>query len=342
MTEVDAAYRASAAAPPAEPSRRGIVACGVYREGCRVQDIAIEQCAGHAGRDGSLVWLGLYEPDDALMRSVQEQFGLHDLLVEDAHQAHQRPKIDVYGEVLFIALRTAHLVDGNIEYGETHLIVGPGFVISIRHGASTSYAPVRRRCEQSPEQLRLGGSFVIYAILDFVADNYFPIIDKITDELEAIEDDIFSPVRRENIERIYRLRAGLLQMRRAVSPMVEICSRLSRHDLPIISAAILPYLNDVQDHILQVNEAIVDLRERLAAAFEASLLLSAARQNEIVKKLASWAAILAVPMAVAGIYGMNFKHVPELEWTFGYPASVALMALICAGLYYLFRRVSWL
>jgi magnesium transporter len=158
---------------------------------------------------------------------------LHDLLVEDAHQAHQRPKVDVYGEVLFIALRTAQLVEGDIEYGETHLIVGPGFVISIRHGASTSYAPVRRRCERSPKELRLGESFVIYAILDFVADNYVPIIDKISDELEAIEDDIFSPVRSENIERIYRLRAGLLQMRRAVSPMVAF-----RPPIAAISASI--------------------------------------------------------------------------------------------------------
>lgn len=342
MTEVDAAHRGRAAGPSPGTPTPGIVACGVYRDGCRVQDIAIDECSTYAGRDGSVVWLGLYEPDETLMCAVQKQFGLHELLVEDAHQAHQRPKLDVYGEVLFLVVRTAQLIDGNIKYGETHLIVGRGFIVSIRHGASTSYAEVRRRCERSPERLRLGESFVLYAILDFIADNYFPIIDKITDELEAIENEIFSVKPGENIERIYRLRAGLQQMRRAISPMVEICNRLTRHDLPIIATAILPFFHDINDHVLQVNEAIVDLRERLAAAFEASLLLASARQNEIVKKLASWAAILAVPTAIAGIYGMNFKNMPELEWSWGYPAAIAAMAVVSGYLYYVFRRVSWL
>jgi magnesium transporter len=183
----------------------------------------------------------------------------------------------------------------------------------------------------------------MYAILDFVGDNYLPIIDTITEELEVIEDDIFSAMpAREKIERIYRLRAGLLNMRRAVSPMIEICNQLRRHDFPGRSSAIKPYLRDVNDHVLMVNEAIGDLRERLTAAFEASLLLSTARQNDIVKKLGSWAAILAVPTAVAGIYGMNFKNMPELEWSFGYPASLLLMLAICSILYYCFRRAAWL
>ena len=170
-----------------------------------------------------------------------------------------------------------------------------------------------------------------------------PIIDQITDELEAIEEQLFSTLPpREKIERIYRLRAGLLNMRHAVAPMIEICNQLRRHDFPGRSLAIKPYPRDVHDHILLVNETIVDLRERLAAAFEASLLLSAARQNEIVKKLGSWAAILAVPTAIAGIYGMNFRNMPELEWPFGYPASLLLMLAICSTLYYCFRRAAWL
>jgi magnesium transporter len=233
-------------------------------------------------------------------------------MIEDANQAHQRAKLDIYGNVLFIVLRTAQLDSGGIQYGETHLVVGKGFVVSIRHGASASYAEVRQRCERNPELLRLGESAIMYAILDFVGDNYFPIIDKITEELEAIEEEIFSVMpASDKIERIYRLRAGLLSMRHAVAPMIEICNQLRRHDFPGRSAAIKPYLRDVNDHVLLVNEAIVDLRERLTAAFEASLLLSAARQNDIVKKLGSWAAILAVPTAVAGIYGMNFKYMPE-------------------------------
>jgi len=245
--------------------------------------------------------------------------------------------LDLYDNVLFIVLRTAQLVEKEVRYGETHLIDGKGFVVSIRHGASASYAEVRRRCERSPELLRLGESAIMYAILDFVGDHYFPIIDKITEELGVIENQIFSVLpAREKIERIYRLRAGLLDMRHAVSPMIEICNQLRRHDFAARSSAIRPYLRDVHDHVLLVDEAILDLRERLTAAFEASLLLSAARQN------GSWAAILAVPAAIAGIYGMNFKYMPELEWSFGYPAALLLMLAICASLYYLFGRIAWL
>ena len=332
-----------AARPPEAVPQRGVVACAVYEGGRRVEDVAIHECGAIPRREGCILWLGLYEPDEELMRVLQQQLGLHELIVEDAHQAHQRPKLDVYGDVLFLVLRTAQLVNSKIEYGETHVIAGKGFIVSIRHGASSSYAEVRRRCERSPELLSLGESFVLYAILDFVADNYFPIIDKIADELETIEDNIFSSQSHDaNVERIYRLRAGLLRMRHAVSPMVEICNQLARHDFAVAVDAITPYLHDVRDHVLQVNEAIGDLRERLASAFEASLLLASARQNEIVKKLASWAAILAVPTAIAGIYGMNFKFMPELEWSFGYPVVMAGMGLFCGYLYYRFRQTSWL
>lgn len=328
----------------ADTSRPGVVACAFYRDGQRVRDVTVEEIGSFAGSDGGIVWLGLHEPDAELLGEIQAQLGLHELMIEDANQAHQRAKLDIYDNVLFIVLRTAQLDSkGIIQYGETHLIVGKGFVVSIRHGASASYAEVRQRCERNPELLRLGESAIMYAILDFVGDNYFPIIDKITEELEAIEEDIFSAMpAREKIERIFRLRSGLLNMRHAVAPMIEICNQLRRHDFPGRSSAIKPYLRDVHDHVLLVNEAIVDLRERLTAAFEASLLLSAARQNDIVKKLGSWAAILAVPTAIAGIYGMNFKNMPELEWPLGYPASLLLMLAICSTLYYCFRRAAWL
>ncbi|MFL5265410.1 MAG: magnesium/cobalt transporter CorA [Stellaceae bacterium] len=328
---------------PADTSRRGVIACALYSNGRRVRDVAVDEIGTFAGRDEGIVWLGLHEPEEALLATIQLQLGLHELIIEDANQAHQRAKLDIYDNVLFIALRTAQLDSKGISYGETHLIVGKGFVVSIRHGASASYSEVRQRCERNPELLRLGESAIMYAILDFVGDNYFPIIDKITEELEAIEDDLFSAMpAREKIERIYRLRAGLLNMRHAVSPMIEICNQLRRHDFPGRSSAIKPYLRDVNDHVLLVNEAIVDLRERLTAAFEASLLLSAARQNDIVKKLGSWAAILAVPTAIAGIYGMNFKYMPELEWSLGYPFALVLMLGICGTLFYCFRRAAWL
>jgi len=317
----------------ADTSRTGVVACALYRDGQRIRDIAVEDIGALAGCEGGIVWLGLHEPEAVLLGAIQSQLGLHDLMIEDANQPHRRAKLDVYDNILFIVLRTAQLDSQGIQYGETHLVVGKGFVVSIRHGASASYAEVRQRCERNPELLRLGESAIMYAILDFVGDNYLPIIDKITEELESIEDDIFSATpARDKIERIYRLRAGLLNMRHAVAPMIEICNQLRRHDFPGRSAAIKPYLRDVDDHVLLVDEAIV----------EASLLLSAARQNDIVKKLGSWAAILAVPTAIAGIYGMNFKNMPELGWSFGYPASLLLMLAICGTLYYCFRRAAWL
>jgi magnesium transporter len=197
--------------------RRGVVACALYRDGRRVREVAVEEMGALAGQDGGIVWLGLHEPDEALLGTIKTQVALHELMIEDANQAHQRAKLDVYDNVLFIVLRTAQLMGKEIQYGETHLIVGKGFVVSIRHGASASYAEVRQRCERNPELLRLGESAIMYAILDFVGDNYFPIIDKITEELAAIEDGIFSAMpAREKIERIYRLRAGLLNMRHAV------------------------------------------------------------------------------------------------------------------------------
>ena len=328
---------------PVGTSRPGVVACALYRDGQRLRDVAVEEIGALAGHENGIVWLGLHEPDEALLATIQGQLGLHELMIEDANQAHQRAKLDIYDNILFIVLRTAQLVGKEIQFGETHLIVGKGFVVSIRHGASASYAEVRQRCERNPDLLRLGESAMMYAILDFVGDNYFPIIDEITEELEIIEDDLFSAMpAREKIERIYRLRAGLLKLRHAGSPMIEICNQQRRHDFPGRTGAIKPYLRDVHDHVLLVNEAIVDLRERLTAAFEASLLLSAARQNDIVKKLGSWAAILAVPTAVAGIYGMNFKYMPELEWWFGYPFALLLMLGICGTLYYCFKRAAWL
>jgi len=322
---------------------RGLIASAIYQGGHRQRDIPLHECGDACQGDDGVVWIGLLEPDEALLDIVRQQFGLHEMLVEDAHQAHQRPKLDVYGDVLFLVVRTAQLIGGRIEFGETHIVVGKRYVISIRHGASTSYNEVRQRCERAPELLQMGESFILYAILDFVTDNYFPIVDAIENELEGIEEELFaSSPTDEKIERIYRLRSQLQGLRRAVTPMVEICNRLDRHDFAGKAAAIRPYLRDLHDHVLLANEAILDLRERLASAFEASLLLASAKQNDIVKKLASWAAILAVPTAIAGIYGMNFKFMPELEWQWGYPAIMSFMAVLIAFLGFRLKRAGWL
>lgn len=325
-----------------DEDRRGIINCALYENGTR-KDISIEECGLARHGETGVVWLGLLEPSERLLRLVQSQLNLHELLIEDVHLAHQRPKLDTYGDVLFLAARTAQLVNGEIEFGETHLIVGKGYVVSIRHGASKSYAEVRNRAERSPQLLRIGGGFILYAILDFITDNYFPVLDEIEDELEQIEKDIFAATpANEKIERIYRLRVDLQRMRRVVSPMLEISNRLARHEVLAEVTVIQPYLHDLHDHVQLLNDAIGDLRERLASAFEATLLLASARQNDIVKKLAGWAAILAVPTAIAGIYGMNFKFMPELEWDYGYPVVMAVIAGICGYLYYRFKRAGWL
>ncbi|MBL8806086.1 MAG: magnesium/cobalt transporter CorA [Rhodospirillales bacterium] len=320
-----------------------VVACAVYRNGVRIRDIPVEDAGPAALADGEFVWIGLHEPSIDILTHVQNRFGLHPLAVEDANRSHQRPKIDLYGEALFMVLRTAQVKDACIVYGETHLFAGRGYVIAVRHGPSTSYGDVRQRCERERAMFQRGTGYVIYAIMDFVADNFFPVIDTIAEEVAEIESHIIAKTfTSEEVNRLYQLRRELLGFRRSVSPMQEVCARLERYNLPIIDAEMRPYYHDVHDHVLQVNESIDNLREALASAFDAAMMLSASSQNEVTKRLAAWAAILAVPTAIAGIYGMNFEHMPELRWDYGYPAVVGAIVAICGVLYWRFRKADWL
>jgi magnesium transporter len=321
----------------------GIVASGVYVDGRRIANIAIEEASSWRSKPGHVVWIGLHEPNISVLASVQRQFQLHDLAVEDADHAHQRPKIEQYGDGLFIVARTAQLVDGEIAFGETHLFVGEGYLVSVRHGASTSYAPVRERCESCPRALARGEDYILYAILDFIVDNYMPVIETIQEEVEAMEQLVLaSGMTRAQIERLYQLRRDLLRLRNAVGPLVEVCRRLEHDSLPMIRATMQPLFRDVTDHVRSVQEQIDSLREVLAFAFEASLLVGQAQETAVSKKLASWLAIIAVPTAIAGIYGMNFKHIPELNWEYGYYAVLAIIFSACTGLFWRFRKVGWL
>lgn len=302
--------RASAVQSPAA----GIVASSVYVAGKRVADIPIEEAGEWARKDGHVVWIGLLEPDRELLRRVQAQFSLHELAIEDAEHAHQRPKLEQYGDALFIVARTAQLLEGRVTFGETHLFLGQGYLVSVRHGPSTSYATVRQHWESCPTSLAKGEDFVLYAILDFIVDNYFPVLEQIEDEVEAIEDGVLvKPMDAKAIERLYMLRRDLLRLRNAALPLVEVCRRLTSSELPQIHTFMYPLFRDVTDHIRTVQEKIDSLREVLAFAFEASLLVGQSQETAISKKLASWAAILAVPTAFAGIYGMNFNDMPELK-----------------------------
>lgn len=320
-----------------------VIDSAAYRDGKRVADIDIEHCADLVVHEGDLVWIGLHEPSEALLRKVQRQFGLHDLAIEDAHLAHQRPKVELYGESLFVVLRTAQLEGSHVIFGETHVFVGEGYIITVRHGPSTPYVEVRSRCESAPALLRKGEDFVLYALMDFVVDNYFPIIDAFEAQAERIEEEVFNGIpERALVERIYELRHEALTLRRAVGPLLDMCTRIVRLELPIIDRDMHPYFRDVHDHAIRLNERIEALREMLGSALEANLLLTSIRQGEVMRRLAGWAAILAVPTALAGVYGMNFEHMPELRWQYGYYAVVAAIAGICGLLWWRFRRAGWL
>lgn len=322
---------------------KGVVACAAYGGGSRVCDLPFDMERLQLPPGADFVWIGLHDPEPEALKHLQERFSLHPLAVEDAARAHQRPKIDIYGDHLFIVLRTARLVKGDVEYGETHIFAGKGFVISVRHGASSSYAEVRSRLERRPQMLQLGEQAAVHAIVDFVADNFFPVIDDIAQELREIESRVLDEtLDREMVARIYQLRRELRIMRGTVLPLLEVSSRLERLDLPLLTPEIRPYFRDVHDHVQRVADSIDDLREGLAAAFETEFLLAGVRQNNIVRQLAAWAAILAVPTAIAGIYGMNFENMPELRWDYGYFVVLGAIAAVCGFLFWRFRKSGWL
>ena len=332
-----------AAAEPGHVHAAGVVASSVYAHGVRIADIPVEEAGDWAQKDGHVVWIGLLEPEAALLKCVQQQFNLHPLAVEDATNAHQRPKLEQYGDALFVVARTAQLIEGRIAFGETHIFLGQGYIVSVRHGASTSYTSVRQHWETCPTSLAKGEDFILYAILDFIVDNYMPVLEALHDEVEEIEDRVLArPMTRPDIERLYMLRRDLLRLRNAVAPLVDVCQRLTNGTVPQVQPTLAPMFRDVTDHVRTVQEKIDSLREVLAFAFEASLLVGQSQENAITKRLASWAAILAVPTAVAGVYGMNFKNMPELELHYGYYAVLSVIVTSCAILYWRFKRNGWL
>ena len=323
----------------------GVVRSVAYADGRPVGEVAIDDISEILKQPGHFVWIGLHEPDAALLRRLQAEFGLHDLAVEDALRAHQRPKVERYGDSLFVVLRTARLAPTTprVEHGETHIFLGPRYLVSVRHGASLGYGEVRARCETTPALLRVGPAFALYALMDFIVDQYFPVVAGLEDELQALETAIFGEhFSRETTESIYELKRELLELKRAVSPLVDVCNRLMRFDVDLIPDEIRPYLRDVYDHAIRINEMVDTLRELLTTALEANLSLISVRQNEDMKRLAGWAAIIAVPTMIAGIYGMNFRFMPELDWRWGYPVIMAVMIGLCGWLYFRFKRSGWL
>ncbi|HXH00682.1 MAG TPA: magnesium and cobalt transport protein CorA [Xanthomonadaceae bacterium] len=321
-----------------------VVNCVAYDREGRRRDISLDAISDVlAVDDGSFVWVGLYEPQDTLLDKLQEEFGLHDLAVEDAQHAHQRPKIEAYGNSLFIAVHTAQVVGERIGFGETQAFLGRRYLVTVRHGASLSYAAVRARCEREPELLALGPAYGLYAVLDWIVDNYQPIVEDFRAALDRLEKDIFAETyRRETIVRLYELKRELTQLRLAAAPLQDILAQLTRAHDHLIPDEVRLYFRDVLDHVLRVNDTIDTLREMLGAALSVNLSLVTVSQGEIVKKLAGWAALLAAPTLIASWYGMNFVHMPELAGRYSYAVVLGVAVLVCAVLYRTLKKARWL
>mgnify|MGYP000849530029 FL=1 len=332
----------SAAPAPSDPAM--VVNSVAYdADGNKLRSITLDEISEVVRDRNNFVWVGLHEPDEALLEKLQEEFGLHDLAIEDANHAHQRPKIESYGESLFIVVHTAQMVAGKIEFGETHIFLGRNYLVTVRHGASLSYQPARRSCEQNPELMALGPSYGLYSVLDFVVDNFFPIVREFRAELTELEQDIFrDEFKRDTLLRLYDLKKDLVEMRLAVAPLQDILNQLTRLHPGLIRDEVRPYFRDVSDHAARINESTDAMREMLTVAMNVNLALVTVAQNEVVKRLAGWAALLAAPTLMTSWYGMNFHHMPELDRPWGYPLMIAATLAICGGLYVVLKRAKWL
>jgi magnesium transporter len=338
------------------PVARAMVDCGVYCDGIRLPGKYTHAAALNKvheieaeGRD-AFVWIGLHEPDQHQMQAVADVFCLHELAVEDAVHAHQRPKLERYDKTLFLVLKTVKYVDHEsmanareiVETGEVMIFVGPDFVVTVRHGEHGGLAGVRKRLEASPATLKLGPYSVMHAVADSVVDNYLDVTDLIETDIDSMEEDIFSPLSQTDIACIYLLKREVVELRRAVNPLATDLERIGTHHDDLINVEIRRYMRDVLDHTIKAAERIASYDELLSSLVQAALGKVAMQQNVDMRKISAWVAIAAVPTALAGIYGMNFDHMPELHATWGYPAVLLLMATVCTLLYRTFRHNNWL
>jgi magnesium transporter len=320
-----------------------VVAAYIYRDGVRTREVRLDDPQALVTEPGEFVWIGLFEPTAAELEQLRVRFKLHPLAIEDALNAHQIPKVEVYGRELFVVARTAQLVDAQIAYGETAIFVGAGHLITVRHGSARAHTELRQQLEASPALLSKGSDYVLHAVLDFVVDGYLPIIRALEDEVLEIENRTLNAfLSHAEIKRLFHLRRDLIRFKRVLSPMADVSGRLEHLETPCLDDDVRPSFRDVLDHTQKIENMVDALREVITSVFEAASLLEQQRQGAITRKLAAWAAILAVPTAIAGIYGMNFEHMPELKWTLGYPGVLAAIAAICGVLYVRFKRDKWL
>lgn len=320
-----------------------LVNCVVYEDGAKLGDIPVADISEHISRPGAFVWVALRDATDEELREMQGEFDLHPLAVEDAHHGHQRPKIEEYDDSLFAVLHALEFYDGELSVGEINVFVGANYILTVRNRSRQSLLGVRDRCEREPGLLRQGAGFVFYAVMDAVVDRYFPVIAEIESALEALEERIFEKGHaRANIEALYALKRKVTQVRHVVTPLLEAVGKLQGGRVPAVCADSQAYFRDVYDHLTRINSTLETVRETLATAIQVNLSMVTIEESEVNKKLAAWAGIFAVITAFAGIWGMNFKHMPELDWPWAYPMALLTMALTSAMLYRRFRRVGWL
>ncbi len=320
-----------------------LVNCVAYQNGRKLADIPQEDIHLYLNRPDCFVWLALRDPLPEELNALQREFGLHELAVEDAHHGHQRPKLEEYGDSLFAVMHTIEVAGNELRVGEVDVFVGKNYVLSARSGSEQGFANVRARCEREPHLLQQGPGFVLYALMDAVVDHYFPVIDALEDELENVEKRIFSGTpARENIEALYAIKQKLMVLKHAAGPLHEAAGKLYGGRVPEICAGTQEYFRDVYDHLFRINQSIDSLRDMVTTAISVNLSLISLQENETTKRLAAYAALVAVPTMIAGVYGMNFEHMPELKWAYGYPISVGAMVVADFYLFFRFRRAKWL
>jgi len=320
-----------------------LVSCVVYQDGRKVADIPVEAISDYVNRPECFVWVALKDPTDAELDLLAKEFGLHPLAVEDARHGHQRPKIEEYGNSVFAVLQVLEIRGEELNTGEVAVFAGPNYVLSVRQGMEHGFSEVRQRAENEPHLLRNGSGFILYALMDNVVDRYFPLVDALEVELEDIEERIFTAdTPRANLKALYALKHKLMVVRHAVEPLIEGVHKLYGGRVPQVCASTQEYFRDIYDHLLRVSTQLDGLRDMVVTALQVNLAMITLHEGEITKRLGAYAALVAVPTMIAGVYGMNFKHMPELDWAFGYPLSVAVMAAIDVFLWQRFRKIGWL
>ena len=320
-----------------------LINCVAYQDGRKLADVPVSEIHNYVSRADCFVWVALRDPDEDELEAMQSQFGLHDLAVEDAHHGHQRPKIEEYGQSLFAVL---HIIENGREeltVGEVGIFAGANYVLSVRSGAEHGFTEVRKRCEEEPELLRHGAGYVLYALMDSVVDRYFPVLDAIETELEEVENRIFAhQTERASIEALYGIKQKLMTLKHATEPLLEATGRLHGGRVPQMCLDLQDYFRDISDHLVRLNQSIDSLRDMVTTAISVTLSLITLQENETTKRLAAYGALVAVPTMIAGIYGMNFQYMPEIQWVHGYPVTLAIMALLDVYLFCRFRRAKWL